>query len=206
MTRSAHHGAAVDSQPSWPPSVTEVEAARQGDREAMGRILATGFPKIVAFYRGMGLRSAESEEIASEAIEGMVLGFARLRESGAFEAWFWTVARNRVRSRLRVRGRVLYERDYIAAEDPGDLAVTREEHAVIRQAMEALSTRDREILWLREVEELEYDEIAGRMRIAAGAARVAALRARRRLETEYARLSPQLDHEPPDRPARVIQG
>ena len=170
---------------TWPPSRPLIEAARDGDSGALGSILSTGFPRLVAFYRGMGLSNADAEEVASQAVEGMVKSIRRLREPDAFEGWFWTIARNRVRSRLRKKGRLERELEYGPVDDPESVVVIREEHALIRTALERLSPRDREILWLREVEQLEYEEIATRLTMRPGAVRVAALRARRRLEESY---------------------
>jgi RNA polymerase sigma factor (sigma-70 family) len=157
----------------------------------LGEILAAGFPRLVAFYRGMGLRHAECEDLASEAMEGMVRNISGLREAAAFEGWFWTVARNRLRSTLRKKGRVEKELEYAPVDDPADLVVARSEHAVVRTALARLPERDRVILWLREVEGLSYDEIGGRVAMATGAVRVAALRARRRLEAIYAEIHPE---------------
>jgi len=168
-----------------------VEAARDGDSRVLGEILAAGFPRLVAFYRGMGLAHAGAEDLASEALEGMVRNLGKLREPAAFEGWFWTVARNRMRSALRKKGRLEKELEYPPVDDPADVVVARSEHAVIRAALERLPERDRTILWLREVEGLSYDEIGGRIAMATGAVRVAALRARRRLEAIYAELHPE---------------
>lgn len=176
---------------SWPPSVERVTAARDGDRIELGRILAEGFPKLVAFYRGAGLRHADADELASEALEGMVKNLPSLREPVAFEAWFWSVARNRFRSKLRTKGRDERELEYPPVDDPEDLAIAGEEYTLIRQAMAQLSIRDRQVLWLREVEGLSHAEIAGRMKLATGAVRVAALRARRRLAEIYEDLHPE---------------
>jgi RNA polymerase sigma-70 factor (ECF subfamily) len=171
----------------WPPLPERIVAARNGDRRALGEILTQGFPKLVAFYRAMGLSFADAEDLASEACEGMVRNLRRLREPGAFEGWFWTVARNRLRSRIRRKGRPERELDFGSADDPSDLAVLADEHARIRAALAELAPRDRQILWLREVEGLAHEEIGGRLGLATGAVRVAALRARRRLEEIYAR-------------------
>ncbi len=178
---------------AWPPSPERVEAARSGDRIVLGEILEQGFPKLVAFYRGSGLRHADADELASEALEGMVKNLPKLREAAAFEAWFWSVARNRFRSLLRKKGRVERELEYAPVDDPSDLLIETEEHGMIRQAMTHLSVRDRQVLWLREVEGLTHDEIAGRMKMATGAVRVAALRARRRLADAYEGLHPDPD-------------
>ena len=144
-----------------------------------------GFPKLVAFYRGMGLRRSDAEELASEAIEGMVKSIVRLREPDAFEGWFWTIARNRLRSYLRTKGRTERELEYGPVVDPESVVMAREDHATIRAALASLSVRDRQILWLREVEQLSHEEIAGRLVMNAGAVRVAVLRARRRLLAYY---------------------
>lgn len=177
----------------WPPTRSEIDAARSGDRAVLGDILTVGYPKLVAFYRGMGLSRADAEEVASDAIEGMVRNIGRLREPDAFEGWFWTVARNRFRSRLRTKGRVERELEYGLVDDPESIVVIREEHVAIRAALARLSDRDREVLWLREVEQLSHDEIAGRLRMKTGAVRVAVLRARRRLAEIYEQASDTVD-------------
>jgi RNA polymerase sigma-70 factor, ECF subfamily len=170
----------------WPPPRQSIENARNGDNDALGEMLVNGFPRLVAFYRGMGLSKADSEELASEAVEGMVKSIRRLREPDAFEGWFWTIARNRVRSRIRRKGRTERELEYGPVDDPESIVMIREEHQTIRAALAHLSPRDREILWLREVEQLTHEEVANRLEMRPGAVRVAALRARRRLVEFYA--------------------
>jgi RNA polymerase sigma-70 factor, ECF subfamily len=176
----SRHGAS-----GWPPSRLQVDQARNGDSSVLGSILVTGFPRLVAFYRGMGLSRADAEELASEAVEGMVKSIRRLREPDAFEGWFWTIARNRLRSQLRRKGREERELEYGPVEDPASIVVAREEHVSIRVALAKLSERDRQILWLREVEQLSHEEIAARLIMRPGAVRVAVLRARRRLTEVY---------------------
>lgn len=178
----------VPQATAWPPTVELITAARDGDRDALGSILTDGWPRLVAFYRGMGLSSAEAEDVASEACEGMVRTLRRLREPEAFEGWFWTVARNRLRTAFRRRSRTARELDPGSVPDPGELAVEADEHRSVRIALMSLSRRDREILWLREVEGLSHAEIGGRLGIQVGAVRVAALRARRRLQETYREL------------------
>ncbi len=178
----------MSSGPAWPPTQDDVISARAGDTDTLGRILTRGYPKLVAFYRGVGLRNADAEDLASEACEGMVRNLKRLREPAAFEGWFWTVARNRLRSRLRTLNRVVYELKPGEADSPEEQALASDDHRRIRLALGELSPRDRQLLWLREVQGLDYDEISGRLGMATGAIRVAVLRARRRLEEIYVRM------------------
>ncbi len=67
-------------------------------------------------------------------------------------------------------------------EDPLELS---EEHAQIRNALNHLSDKDRQLVWLRDVEELSYEDIGGRLGSAVGTVRVAYHRARKKLQEAY---------------------
>jgi len=172
----------------WPPAEHQVAQAQGGNRVTLGDILAEGYPRLVGFYRGMGLSLHEAEDLASEICENVVRGITRLREAGSFEAWFWSIARNRFRTALRKRGRRGFEPMHGAMTGPEDATVDSEDHSQIRTAFGLLSVKDRELLWLREVEGLSYEAIAGRFASRPGSVRVAVHRARLRLEEAYGRL------------------
>ncbi|MGQ0848385.1 MAG: RNA polymerase sigma factor [Actinomycetota bacterium] len=175
----------------WPPVASRVAAAVSGDPEALTEILATGYPRVVAFYLGAGLDSHAADELAAETAEAVVAGIRRLRAPQAFEAWFWSVARNKLRTLFRKRRNTEPIEAMISPPSPEELSIEREEHRRIIAALNRLSTKDRVLLWLREVEGLDYQEIGGRMGFTAGTVRVAVHRARRRLEAIY------LEEEPP---------
>lgn len=152
----------------------------------MGRILGAGHPRLVAFYYGVRLPPDIVGDTVSEALEGMVRSFPRLRDTEAFEGWFWTIARNRMRTSLRrYRNRRIPQDAMVSPATPEEEAVLREEHVQIRAALEKLSLRDRELLWLREVEGLEYEEIGNRLGATVGTVRVSVHRARKRLEAAF---------------------
>ena len=71
---------------------------------------------------------------------------------------------------------------------PEDAVHLSDEHTQIRTALETLSPKDRSLLWLRDVEELSYEEIGGRVGSTVGTVRVAYHRARNRLEEAYGAL------------------
>jgi RNA polymerase sigma-70 factor (ECF subfamily) len=170
----------------WPPSVAIVEAAARGNRQAMALLLTEGHPRVVAFMRGVGLRQEAAEDVAAEVAEAVVKGLAGLRDPKAFEAWFWSVARNRLRSWFRIQKRDLrLEHVAVAPATPEDWVMDRDDHGRIRQAMAALSLNDRQLLWLREVEGLNYAELATRLGSSAATIRVACHRARHRLQVAY---------------------
>ena len=69
----------------------------------MAEILTLGHPRVVAFFIGLGLDPHTADDLGAETAEAVVRGFHRLREPQAFEAWFWSIARNRLRNYYRSR-------------------------------------------------------------------------------------------------------
>jgi RNA polymerase sigma-70 factor, ECF subfamily len=173
----------------WPPDAATVDAARNGNRQVLTTMLATGVPKLVAFYRGMGFSVQDAEDMAADASESIVRHLPRLRNPQTFEAWFWRIARNKYHDHLRKRRRTAGVREIEPVDGmPEDGVVLESEHEAVRTAFLTLPVRDRELLWLREVVGMEYGDIAGRMSATSGAARVAVMRARRRLEEALAKV------------------
>ena len=173
----------------WPPSRDDVVAAGGGDVAAMARVLAAAHPRLVAFYHGVGMPFDLVDDIVAETMEGTARNLSRLRDPDAFEGWFWTIARNRMRTALRRhRSRKTPTDAFVSPSTPEEALLVSDEHARIRTAMVALSKRDRELLWLREVEGLDYEDIGTRLGATVGTVRVACHRARKRLEEEFRRL------------------
>ncbi len=168
---------------SWPPSRAEAAAARNGDQAALASILTKGLPRLVAFYRGQGMGREDAEDVASDTCEAIIRSIARLRQPQAFEAWFWRVARSKFHDYLRRRHRPLpapeVETTHVLPEEQ---TLDQEDFRAVRSAYGRLASRDRELLWLREVEGLSYSEIGGRLFKREGTIRVAVMRARRRFE------------------------
>ena len=171
---------------NWPPHRDTVARCREGDRESLSAVLKLGFPRLVAFFIGAGVPPSDADDLAADTCEGLVKNISKLREVGAFEAWFWAIARAKLRTWIRKRRRPgRFEPVNAPGNTPGERLVEDEEHAGIRAALDQLSPKDRELLWLREVEGLSYEEIGGRLRTAVGTVRVASHRARKRLEEAY---------------------
>lgn len=181
----------------WPPTLQDVAAAQNGDPARLTAIMASGIPKLFAFYRGLGLKVHDAEDLAADTCEAMVRSIPNLRDPARFEPWFWKVARSKFYDHLR-RG---YGPDERPAErdemydDPSDVAVIADEHHSVRLAFESLRPRDRELLWLRDVTGLAYQDIAGRFQMREGAIRIAVMRARQRLEEALAGVEDDEDDE-----------
>ncbi len=173
----------------WPPSIQQVTAAQNGDERLLSGILATGIPKLVAFYRGMGLVIQDAEDLASDTCEALVRSISKLRDPARFEPWFWKVARSKFYDHLRQkrRGSKPADREEMY-DDPSDSLIISAEHDSIRLAFQRLRSKDQELIWMRDVIGLAYTDISGRLGMREGAIRVALMRARQRLEEALAEI------------------
>lgn len=155
----------------------------------MQGILAAGIPKLVAFYRGLGLPVPDAEDAAADACEAMVRYLPRLRDPVTFEAWFWKVARNKFHDYLRRKQRPDPRPESgLVLGMPEEGLMLEADHEAVRSAFERLRLRDREMLWMRDVVGLRYADMAGRLRLSEGSIRIAVMRARRRLEQQLSEL------------------
>ena len=163
-----------------------VTAARDGNRNSLGRLCTLIHPRLIGFYRYSGLTSDESEDLAGDVVEDVITRIATLRNPKAFDAWMWSIGRNRLKGWIRVNRRPdRYEPATPAIPGPEERAIDADDHSRIRGALTMLSVKDRELLWLREVEGLSYEDIGGRLSAATGTIRVACHRARKKLEQAY---------------------
>lgn len=175
----------------WPPPRDEVERATQGDRAASEALHRAIQPRLGAFLRYHGFDTATREDIATDVSEAVLTKINTLRNPVTFEAWFWTIARNQVHGWMRRKQRDADRSDLMLPSPipPDETVIAGEEHHAIRDALARLSEKDRNLLWLREVEELSYRDISNRLGAATGAIRVRCHRARQRLEAAYEEVS-----------------
>lgn len=163
-----------------------VEAARGGDDRVLTEILVAAMPKLVAFYRGMGLAVHDAEDVASDTGESIVRNIPKLRDANRFEGWFWRVARSKFYDHLRKKQRTPKASDRDTDFDvPDEPVLVEAEHLLVRRAFQRLSVRDRELLWMRDVLGLAYSEMGSRFVVSEGAIRIGVMRARKRLEEAF---------------------
>ena len=166
-----------------------VAAAQKGNHEAIGALGADAFRRTVAFYRYTGLSADNAEDLAADAVEHIISKLPSLKKTSSYDAWMWTITRNLMRSWWRSRKNDnIHEPISPPPMQPDEIAVIHEEHVQIVNALETLNIRDRELLWLREVLDLDYRTISQRVGSKPGSVRVACHRARQRLERAYVSL------------------
>ncbi|HEX3316314.1 MAG TPA: RNA polymerase sigma factor [Gemmataceae bacterium] len=137
--------------------------------------VASAFEELIARHHG-GLRyfarrlvadSAAADDVVQETWLAAVRQAKLIRSGAAFRVWLYRVAHNRAMSHLRgSRTRSVVSVDKVEdlpeadAETLDDESIRAEEAADVHRALGRLSLEHREILTLRFMEEMTYDEMA----------------------------------------------
>lgn len=138
-----------------------VVRCQAGDEAAFEELVARYAPRLRYFLRKL-LSSAEAaEDCLQEVWLDVFRGLARLADPQAFRAWAYRIARDRAFGHLRKgrREEPLGEID-VRDEAADEGAFSPEDAAKIHAALDELPPEQREVLVLRFLEEMSYDEIA----------------------------------------------
>jgi RNA polymerase sigma-70 factor (ECF subfamily) len=130
-----------------------------GDEAAFAELVARYQPRLGGYLcRLLG------DGAAADALQDVWLavwrGLPRLRDPVAFPAWAFRVARDRAFRELRRRGVPTVPADESIPAAAADDDFTPEDAAEVRAALDRLPVVHRDVLVLRFVEGLSYDEIA----------------------------------------------
>ncbi|WP_213288076.1 RNA polymerase sigma factor [Bradyrhizobium sp. sGM-13] len=135
-----------------------IEAARGGDTEALVSLIAAAQPDIRR-YAARNCRAADIDDAVQETLLLLYRRVGTLRAVTSFSAWLFAVAR---RACLRLLRRAA------STEAPADDAEARLAHLApediridLSRAIQSLPDHYREVILLRDIEELSIDEIAG---------------------------------------------
>lgn len=159
--------------------------ASRGDGKAFSELVARYQGRIYRFL----LRLTRSPDDASELTQDTFLrayqGIGRWRPDAQFKTWLFRIARNIAFDRLR-RAKVVEfveldeEADLPdAAAGPEAIAETAQRYRALEAALQALPAERREILLLREIEDMSYENIAAVLELNVGTvkSRIARVRA-----------------------------
>lgn len=174
-----------------------VAAACTGDTEAFAGLTTRHRARAEALVaRVVG---EEAEDVVQEALLRAYLALPQLREPSRFGAWLCGIALNV--AKMRVRRRALEAG--LALEQPLDETVEeRAMLAIVRDAVEVLPLRMREVVLLHYVEDLSCEEVAAILGTSPGAVRVRLHRAREQLREELAVFAPR---RPPKEEVPMIE-
>ena len=170
-----------------------VAAAVAGDLDAFGALVRRHQTRIVNYAMAIVRDPAEAEDVAQETFIRAYRSLARFRGDSSFKTWLYTIATNAARTGLERRGRRSRVEDGSLDDDAGPLAAAdvpagdadAETALVRREAIDrALATLPPDLrvaVVLRDVEGLDYKEIAAATGAPIGTVESRIFRARRRL-------------------------
>jgi RNA polymerase sigma-70 factor, ECF subfamily len=152
-----------------------IRRCRRGSTAAFEPLVRGHEPGALALAEALLGDADEAADAVQEAFVRAYRALRRVREGSAFGPWFRAILRNHCLDRLRAphRRRASWSEetvDALAWSEPDALAeLEREELArAVRDALTALSAEHREVLVLKEMEGLDYAEIAEAAGIPAG--------------------------------------
>jgi len=170
-----------------------VRRIRDGDAEALRAIVERYQDRIFSLIYGIVRDRHEVEDVAQEVFLKVYTRIQAFDERSKFYTWLYRVAANaakdHVKKRIRRPAVALEEDDVVpsAGDSPVAHAAAAETRRLVREAIAALPLRYREVLTLRELEGLSYNEIAGVLQISIGTVESRLHRARAKLKRRMER-------------------
>ena len=180
-----------------------VRRFKDGDQAAFDEMVTRYWDRIYSMVHQLLRNQQDAEEVTQDAFIRAHRGLANFRGDSAFSTWLYQIATNLARNRYwywwrRKRDKsvsfdapVSAENDMTLAdvipadvETPGDITVTTEFVDRIGTCMQKLSAKHREILILRNVKNLSYEEIAAILAISVGTVKSRIARARESLRSK----------------------
>jgi RNA polymerase sigma-70 factor (ECF subfamily) len=196
-----------------------VHRFKAGDESAFLEIMRRYQAKILAITQGLLHNRADAEEITQDTFVRAHRSLAGFRGDSSLATWLHRIAVNLARNRywyffrrrrhstlsldcpVGIDGDAPFS-DLICAEGPDPArAATREEFSeLVAEGMAALEPHHREVLVLRNVQNLTYEEIAERLGINVGTVKSRIARARESLREKLFEACPEFapEAEPAD--------
>jgi RNA polymerase sigma-70 factor (ECF subfamily) len=136
-----------------------VVRSQAGDEPAFRELVERYAPRLRYYLRKMLADAHAAEDALQDVWLDVFRALPRLSDAGAFTAWVYRIARDRAfRMGRQRRYQPLVEADVPAVEDAEDFSATDAE--AIHLALDALGPEHREVLVLRFLEEMSYEDIA----------------------------------------------
>lgn len=170
-----------------------IQAARNGDQAAFGELVQQYQKRVFALAVRMCPTPELAEEAAQEAFLAAWQGLPFFRGDSAFATWLYRLTSNACVDLLRREGRHRSaagpslndeESDLHLPDDapgPQEQAERRELREQIETALQALTPEHRQVLVLREMHQLSYDEIAQVLKLDVGTVKSRINRGRKQL-------------------------
>jgi RNA polymerase sigma-70 factor (ECF subfamily) len=178
-----------------------VEAVLAGDASAFRPLVERHQRGVHAVIYRLVHHREDAEELAQQAFLAAFDALGSFDRERRFSSWIYRIAINLAKDHLRSkkRGEVGLDEAPEASEpafvsrgtSPDEAAEAREQQRLLERALMQLSVDDREILVLKDVEELSFEEIREILKRPVTALKIRAVRARQRLRQVLERVTPE---------------
>lgn len=169
------------------PDELLIERVKNGDAAAYNDIVARYYDRIYARVSHLLKNKQDAEEVTQDAFIRAHRGLDKFRGDAAFSTWLYQIATNLAHNRYWYWFR--RKRDYSISldqplsadgeltlesvmpcegENPAEAAVTQEFVDRVGECMSGLNEKHKEVLILRNVKNLSYEEIAQQLEISVG--------------------------------------
>jgi RNA polymerase sigma-70 factor (ECF subfamily) len=152
---------------------------QRGSREAFAELYARYREPLFGFFRRRLASRERAEDLAQETFLAVIRAVVRYEPRAMVKTYLYSIALKLLAAERRKLSR--NEPQLEGEHEPAQDSVT-EQGVWVKQAVEKLETGEREILMLREYEQLSYEEIAELLRLPVNTVRSRLFRARMALK------------------------
>ena len=131
------------------------------DEDAYRELVGRFGPRLRYYLSKLSARSDRVDDLAQDVWLDVLRQLPRLKDASAFTAWLYRIAHGKVMLEARRNGRAPIttpEVDQVAEKE--ERSLSPEDAARIHAALDRLDPVHREVVVLRFLEELSYDEVA----------------------------------------------
>src|SRR5262249_5360701 len=152
---------------------------QRGSREAFAELFARYREPLYGFFRRRLASKDRAEDLAQETFLAVIRAACRYEPRAMVKTYFYGIALKLLAGERR---RLSGNEPQLEPEDEPAQETGQEKSVWVRQALEKLEAGEREILMLREYEQLNYEEIAEVLRLPVNTVRSRLFRARMALK------------------------
>jgi RNA polymerase sigma-70 factor, ECF subfamily len=190
-----------DLAASVPDEASLVAALKARDPDAFETLVRLHAPRLLAVSRRMLDNEEDARDAVQDALVSAFRSIDRFQGQSKISTWLHRIVVNMALMRLRTRRRKPEEplepllpvftddghhaREFTAWDEPVDRLVEREEtRRAVREAVAALPDQYRDVLLLRDIQELDTNETARELGVTPNAVKIRLHRARQALRTK----------------------
>ncbi|MDG4474593.1 RNA polymerase sigma factor [Thiovibrio frasassiensis] len=148
-----------------------VRAFRQGEQQAFNRLVTLYQKKIYNLALGYVKQEDEAKDLAQDIFVTVFRQIDKLKDESKFGAWLYQLALNHCRNRYqKLRRRGFFSNQSLDDPDTGlhlSSGTTPEKEyeqqntvRLVREAIASLAPAEKEVILLRDLQELSYEEIS----------------------------------------------